>query len=333
MPGSYSALELFAGGGGMALGFHNAGIKHIALIDHDIYCCQTLRHNMDTPVIHADINDYDFNSFKNNDIDIISGGFPCQPFSTAGKGLGLKDSRSNAFYGYLNAIKTINPKLLVCENVPGLIYHNKGQTLDIIRDQLGAAGYVSYVNILNAQHYDVPQARKRLVIVGVRQDIDVEYRIPEKQSHTITLREALCNTPIPEHELTNGTRYSFNKTKVLDLVPPGGNWRSLPVEIQKSYMKGSYNSTGGRTGMARRLSWDKPSPTLTCSPAQNQTECCHPDKTRPLTIREYARIQTFPDDYLFYGSLACQYTQIGNAVPVNLAYHIAKSLIAVLDAI
>ena len=106
------------------------------------------------------------------------------------------------------------------------------------------------------------------------------------------------------------------------MIPPGGCWRNLPEDIAKKYMGKSFTQSGGRTGIARRLDWDKPSLTLTCSPAQKQTERCHPTETRPLSVREYARIQTFPDDWLFAGSVSSQYKQIGNAVPVNLGYHV-----------
>lgn len=116
------------------------------------------------------------------------------------------------------------------------------------------------------------------------------------------------------------------------MIPPGGYWRELPLEIQKEYMKGSFHLSGGKTGMARRISWDEPCLTLTCAPAQKQTERCHPDETRPFTVREYARIQTFPDDWIFEGSMTSQYKQIGNAVPVNLAEEIGKSLVKTLNA-
>ena len=116
-------------------------------------------------------------------------------------------------------------------------------------------------------------------------------------------------------------------------VPQGGYWRDLPDDLQREYMRGSYFLGGGKTGLARRLSWDEPSLTLTCAPAQKQTERCHPDETRPLTIREYARIQTFPDEWEFHGSLSSVYKQIGNAVPVNLAYAIGRSLVSVLNQV
>ena len=117
----------------------------------------------------------------------------------------------------------------------------------------------------------------------------------------------------------------------MELVPEGGYWRDLPEEIQKTYMGASYFLGGGKTGMARRLSWSEPSLTLTCNPAQKQTERCHPSETRPLNVREYARIQCFPDDWEFMGSQSSQYKQIGNAVPVNLGYHVGLAVRAMLN--
>lgn len=117
----------------------------------------------------------------------------------------------------------------------------------------------------------------------------------------------------------------------MKLIPPGGYWRDLPAKLQKEYLGKSLNLSGGKTGMARRLSWNEPSLTLTCNPAQKQTERCHPSETRPLTIREYARIQCFPDDWNFFGSISNQYKQIGNAVPVNLGYHLGCCIIAMLE--
>jgi len=117
---------------------------------------------------------------------------------------------------------------------------------------------------------------------------------------------------------------------MMDLVPEGGCWRDLPVDIQKEYMMASYYMGGGKTGMARRLSWSEPSLTLVCTPAQKQTERCHPSETRPLNVREYARIQTFPDEWKFSGSVSAQYKQIGNAAPVNLGYYMGLSAIAMI---
>jgi len=139
----------------------------------------------------------------------------------------------------------------------------------------------------------------------------------------------LFDTDVPPSE---GQKYPKRKAEIMALVPQGGYWRDLPLEIQKEYMKKSFYLGGGKTGMARRMSWDEPCLTLTCAPAQKQTERCHPEETRPFTIREYARIQTFPDDWIFEGSATQQYKQIGNAVPVNFAYEIGASVVRFLNA-
>jgi len=144
---------------------------------------------------------------------------------------------------------------------------------------------------------------------------------PREKLAVTTLRSALEHVPP-----SDGASYPAEKARVMKMIPPGGNWRDLPTAEQKRYMKGSFALGGGKTGLARRLSFDEPSLTLTTAPAQNQTERCHPVETRPLTVREYARIQTFPDDWIFAGSTASQYRQIGNAVPVNLGYHIGIAI-------
>jgi len=128
-------------------------------------------------------------------------------------------------------------------------------------------------------------------------------------------------------------KYPPKKQRVMEMVPEGGDWRDLPVDVQKEYMGGSFYLGGGKTGMARRLSLDEPSLTLTCAPAQKQTERCHPTETRPLSVREYARIQTFPDDWQFAGNLTAQYKQIGNAVPVNLAWAVGRAVMRLMNQI
>jgi DNA (cytosine-5)-methyltransferase 1 len=149
---------------------------------------------------------------------------------------------------------------------------------------------------------------------------------PKEKDYTVSMREALTDVPA-----SVGQQYPARKKEIMDIVPPGGYWRDLPIELQIEYMAGSFFLGGGKTGMARRLSWDEPSLTLTCSPAQKQTERCHPAETRPLNVREYARVQTFPDDWAFQGSVNSQYKQIGNAVPVNLGFHVGRCLIAMLE--
>ena len=181
--------------------------------------------------------------------------------------------------------------------------------------------------MLRAQFLDVPQKRERLIIFGLRGDLNSEILFPAEKDYTITMRAALKRVP-----KSDGQQYSEAKYEIMEMIPEGGYWRDLPQDLQKKYMGGSYHLGGGKTGMARRLSWAEPSLTLTCNPAQKQTERCHPSETRPLTVREYARIQTFPDDWVFAGSTSSQYKQIGNAVPVNLGYHIGLAIRKILGA-
>ncbi|MFS1520700.1 DNA (cytosine-5-)-methyltransferase [Flavobacterium covae] len=330
----YKVLELFAGAGGLAVGLEKAGLKCIALNEIDKYACQTLRKNRPKwNVLEGDIKNFDFSKFEGK-ADIVTGGFPCQAFSYAGKKLGLADARGTLFYEFARVVKEVNPLICIGENVRGLLSHDKGKTLEGMISILDEIGYnVVPVEVLKAIHYKVPQKRERLILVGIRKDITIKYDYPKPYNKIYNLEDALkrgelfdCNVP-----KSNGAKYPQSKKEVLDLVPPKGYWRDLPLEIQKEFMGGSFHLGGGKTGIARRIGWDEPCLTLTCSPAQKQTERCHPDETRPFTVREYARIQTFPDDWEFSGSLAQQYKQIGNAVPVNLGQEIGYSLIKFLN--
>ena len=332
---NYSVLELFAGAGGLAIGLEKAGIKCKVLNEIDKWACQTLRKNRpDWKVLEGDIKEYSFKKYR-NEIDIVTGGFPCQAFSYAGKKLGLKDARGTLFYEFARVVKDVQPNICIGENVKGLLNHDGGKTLNGMISILDEIGYkvVSPVSVLKAINYNVPQKRERLILVGIRKDIDIEYNYPKPYSKIFNLEDALkkgdlYKTDVP---ISKGAKYPTHKKEVLDLVPPKGYWRDLPLDIQKSYMKKSFYLGGGKTGMARRIGWDEPSLTLTCSPAQKQTERCHPEETRPFTVREYARIQTFPDDWQFEGSISQQYKQIGNAVPVNLAKEIGYSIIKFLN--
>lgn len=330
----YNVLELFSGAGGMALGLHKAGLQPIALVDKDKDANKTIKHNFPTwNVIEKDINDLadqGIDSIINdiNSIDIVTGGFPCQPFSYAGKRAGLKDTRGTVFYSLAKIIEEINPKMFVLENVKGLLNHDKGKTFEVVYSILTDMNYRVEYRLLNSWDYSVPQKRERVFIVGIQNKYNTTFNWPEKHFYKPVLKDVLYN--VPE---SKGSKYPDHKKKVLELVPPGGCWIDLPDEVAREYMGKSYFSGGGRRGMARRLSYDEASLTLTTSPAQKQTERCHPEETRPFTIREYARIQTFPDDYEFIGSISSIYRQIGNAVPVNLAYEIGKVIIKTLDEI
>ena len=309
------AIELFCGAGGLALGMHNAGINHQLVVDNNKDSIKTIASNYADWNPHLeDVNDLDLTEYRGK-IDIMAGGFPCQAFSYAGKGLGFADTRGTLFYEFSRLIDEVKPRLVIGENVRGLLNHDGGRTLSTIVSELESIGYSVAYKILRAQFFDVPQKRERLIIFGVKNDEDIYF--PVEKDYTISLRAALKSVPKSE-----GQKYSSYKKKIMDLIPEGGYWRDLPLALQREYLAGSFELGGGKTGMARRLSWSEPSLTLTCNPAQKQTERCHPKETRPLTVREYARIQTFPDDWEFAGSVSSQYRQIGNAVPVNLGYHI-----------
>ncbi|NDI98666.1 DNA (cytosine-5-)-methyltransferase [Flavobacterium sp. LaA7.5] len=330
----YKVLELFAGAGGLAVGMELAGLKCVALNEIDKSACQTLRRNRPNwKVLEGDVKMFDFSEYYNK-VDVVTGGFPCQAFSYAGKKLGLNDARGTLFYEFARVVKEVNPPICIGENVRGLLSHDKGKTLEGMISILDDIGYnVMPIQILKAVNYKVPQKRERLILVGVRKDIDLRYEYPKPYKQTYNLEDALkkgklYDTNVP---ISKGAKYPKSKTEVLELIPPKGYWRDLPIEIQKEYMGGSFYLGGGKTGMARRIGWDEPCLTLTCSPAQKQTERCHPDETRPFTVREYARIQTFPDEWRFEGSLAQQYKQIGNAVPVNLGREIGYSIINFLN--
>jgi DNA (cytosine-5)-methyltransferase 1 len=322
---NYSAIELFAGSGGTALGFENAGINHKLLVEIDKHACNTLRKNFsDINILCQDVRTVDFYEYKN--VDIVQAGFPCQAFSYAGKTLGFEDVRGTLFFEFARCIKETMPKIAIGENVKGLLTHDSGKTLKTMINVLSGLGYKVECRLLKAQHFDVPQKRERLIIMAIRKDLDVPFIFPEPNNYVISLGEALQNCPE-----SVGQKYPQKKYDILKQIPQGGCWKQLPIDLQKEYMGQSFFAGGGKTGIARRLSLTEPSLTLTCSPAQKQTERCHPTETRPLTVREYARIQTFPDNWEFCGPMTSQYKQIGNAVPVNLSYHLAKSIIKMLN--
>lgn len=334
----YQLIELFAGAGGMALGLERAGFESILLNELDKKACATLRANRPHwNVIGGTVADVDFRPYLGK-ADVLTGGFPCQAFSYAGKKLGFQDTRGTLFYEYARAIDETQPKMIVGENVRGLLNHDGGRTLETMLAVLRELGYSPLEpRVLKAIHHRVPQKRERLILVAFRNDVaaHADFQWPAPAGKLFTVRDALrkgrlFDADVPE---SGGEAYSDAKRKVMELVPPGGYWRDLPDDVQREYMMNSYFLGGGKTGMARRMSWDDPCLTLTCSPAQKQTERCHPEETRPFTTREYARIQTFPDDWKFVGSQSSVYRQIGNAVPVNLIERLGLSMVAAMNRI
>lgn len=330
---SFTSIELFAGCGGLALGLEKAGFENKLLCEIDNDCVKTLLKNRPKwNVINKDITNVNFKEFKYK-IAVVSGGFPCQSWSQAGKREGFNDKRGNLFFQFKRAIDEIQPSIFIGENVQGLATHDNGKTIKLIKKHLESIGYiVKEPTILNANNFDVAQKRKRLILLGIRKDLKdwgTKLKYPEElKTKKLVLKDVLGN--VPE---SDGAKYSEEKKNVFKLVPPGGCWVDIPVDIQKKYMKGSFTSGGGKRGILRRISWNEPCLTLLTTPSQKQTERCHPDEERPFTIRESARIQSFPDEWIFEGSTNKIYKQIGNAVPPNLAYHIGKSVFNLLNQI
>lgn len=317
-------IELFAGAGGLALGLEQAGIKGDLFVEFDHSACTTLRTNRPEWVtLEMDIHKVDFTPWKG--IDLVTGGAPCQAFSYAGLRKGFGDTRGTLFAEFARCVRETEPRMFLFENVRGLVNHDHGRTFETIRHEFESLGYSLQWKVLNACYYGVGQKRERIIVIGIKEGSKIHFEYPEPDEKWTTLKEALKDCPKSE-----GQEFSENKRKVMELVPPGGCWVDLPEDIAKSYMGKSYYSGGGRRGMARRISWDEPCLTLTTSPSQKQTERCHPDETRPFTVREYARIQSFPDDWQFAGSIGEQYKQIGNAVPVELARRIGLKIVEAL---
>jgi DNA (cytosine-5)-methyltransferase 1 len=256
-------------------------------------------------------------------LDLLSGGAPCQAFSYAGKRLGLEDARGTLFYHYALFLHKLQPKVFLFENVRGLLTHDHGRTYKTMLDIFSLEGYSIQKQVMNAWDYGAAQKRERLITIGIRNDLidRLQIDLPRPHMYKPVLRDILCDVPPSE-----GVQYSEHKRKIFELVPPGGYWRDIPEEIAKSYMKSCWDMGGGRTGILRRLSMDEPSLTVLTSPSQKQTDRCHPLEARPFTVRENARCQCFPDDWMFKGGVGQQYKQVGNAVPVQLAYEVAKKI-------
>lgn len=330
-----NTIELFAGAGGLALGVEKAGFNTIGLIEFDKEACETLRKNRPNWRVICDdianISSLDLEEYfqiSRGELDLLSGGAPCQAFSYAGKRLGLEDARGTLFYHYAIFLEKLQPKMFLFENVRGLLTHDNGKTYKTMLQIFAEAGYTIQKQVLNAWDYGVAQKRERLITIGIRNDLidRIKFEFPTPHSYKPVLKDILVN--VPE---SAGVAYGANKKKLFDLVPPGGYWRDIDPKLAKEYMKSCWEMEGGRTGILRRLSMDEPSLTVLTSPSQKQTERCHPTESRPFTVRENARCQSFPDDWEFCGKVMSQYKQVGNAVPVNLAYEVAVKIKEALE--
>jgi len=322
----HTFIEVCAGAGGLSSGLMKAGFTPLLLNDNNKDCCETLKKNhVGTNVICSSMEDLKLTEYIEK-VDLLTGGIPCQSWSQAGLRKGLDDPRGELMIKFADMIHILKPKIFMIENVKGLITHNNGESIEQIisllnRDDLYNIEY----QLLNSADYSVPQKRERVFIIGLLKDKNLLFQFPQKNEKQILLKDILVNVPV-----SIGAKYNEEKIKLFKQIPQGGCWIHLPQELQMSYLGNSYYSGGGKRGILYRLSMEKTSLTLLCTPSQKQTERCHPLEERPLTVREYARIQSFGDEYIFTGSLASQYKQIGNAVPVELARQMGVSLINAL---
>jgi len=361
------SISLFAGAFGLDLGIEQAGFNTISVVEKDRDATKTIalnRPHLQESAVPREIekvNTQDLlaeggrvlkldRALRPGEVDLVTGGPPCQPFSTAGKRGSVMDPRGSLFMDFIRIVKEVQPRFFLMENVRGLlsapIRHRPinqrgknypplepdempGAALNVVLAEMKELGYSVVYNLLEAADYGVPQNRERVIFIGSRDSEAATFPLPKySQNGKVlpkwrTLRDALTSLVDPELEFI---AYSESRLKYLKLLKAGQNWRDLPAELIKEAMGGAYNSEGGKVGFYRRLSWDKPSPTVTTSPHQKATDMCHPVELRPLSVRECAKIQTFPDDWIFYGSVTSKYKQIGNAVPVLLAKEIGSYL-------
>ena len=350
-------ISLFSGAMGLDIGLAKAGLNVVIGQDFDASCVKTMRAN-GHKVLEGDIREIEpqqllsLTGLHIGEPFLICGGPPCQPFSTAGKRLGINDPRGSLFMDFIRMIDYIRPRFFVMENVKGIMSaplkhvplaerddkdpeQRLGTVLDVILSEFNKLGYKTVYGVLDAVNYGVPQFRERFVLIGSRDNEDIFLPIPTHfQMHqNQEYQWKSVRSVIEDLEFDSGecATLSDERLKFLKMVPEGGNWRDLPEDIIPIAMGGAYTSGGGKVGFYRRLSYDQPSPTVVTSPVQKATMMCHPTQNRPLSVKEYARIQQFPDNWIFTGTTAAKYRQIGNAVPVGLAEAIGKAVIAVAD--
>mgnify|MGYP000366925460 FL=1 len=349
------ALSFFTGAMGLDIGLKKAGIDVILACESEKFIRETIKLNNPKLKVLEDINLYTPEQIKkaaglkkNEKVDLIVGGPPCQAFSTAGKRLSINENRGVVFIKFLEVIKKLKPTYFVIENVRGLLSvplkhvphrkrkgklkqrEEKGGTLKFILNYLNKCGYKVSFNLYNSANFGTPQVRERIVIVGNKKE-KLPYLSPTHSEHGNyglkswnTFKSAIKGLHNINHDFV---KFPEHRIKYYKKIKEGQNWKSLSISLQKEALGSSYFAGGGKTGFLRRLGWNKPSPTLVTDPTMPATDLAHPELNRPLSIQEYKRVQEFPDDWKLSGSLRNQYKQIGNAVPVSLGKAIGKLIV------
>ena len=345
-----NSLSFFSGALGLDLGLEQAGFKSVLACEIDKDARETIIANRPDLTVIDDINKFNTEDFEDvidfSKIDLIEGGPPCQAFSTAGKRKGFSDSRGNVFLKFLETIEKIKPKYFVIENVRGLystkyelefnefskydiderLYAKKGSALLYAVKRMEESGYNINFNLYNSMFFGVPQTRERVIIIGTLNQQKVPFL---KKTHgegfkdIVTIKQAFKGI---DYSNDKHQKLSERTIKYVSLLKSGENWRNLPENLVEEAMGNSYKLGGGKTGFFRRLDWNKVSPTIVTSPVMPATLLCHPEENRPLSIKECARIQQFPDNWVFKGNVTSIYKQIGNAVPVGLGKAIGDAI-------
>ena len=352
------AISFFSGAMGLDIGLEKSGINLLLACEFDKICRRTITANRPDIGMIGDIWKYDANQIReyaglslDDDLDVMVGGPPCQAFSTAGARRGFNDDRGNALIRYVDLILEMRPKFAVIENVRGLLsapmIHTPhaeridgwrpvaeelpGGALMHVLEKLRDGGYGVSFNLYNSANYGVPQSRERVIILCSRDGSSLPHLMPTHSQfgeyglpRWRNLRDAFegLDPNSGDHE-----EFPENRLRFYRLLGPGQYWKHLPKNLHREALGGSLDSGGGKTGFLRRLDWDKPSCTLVTSPTMPATDIAHPEEDRPLTVQEYARIQQFPDDWIFCGSVKDKYKQIGNAVPTGLGEAIGKAIL------
>lgn len=313
----YKVLSLFSGSGGLDLGFIQTNMFEVVLAnDINPNACETYRANIGEHILCQDIRDLS----DLPEVDVLIGGPPCQGFSTANPNRAFDDERNWLFKEYKRILLQTQPRVFLMENVSGMMTLEKGTVFELIKSELTEAGYRIQTKVLNAVDYGVPQSRRRVIIVGVRNDIAQEYFFPPPKvvpplfGQFSTVGDAFSsqiNTNNPNHSVSKLTDLNQERLKH---IPQGGSMVDCPEELR--------NNSDLKRAM-RRLSMDKPSYTIVHN---NCDHYYHPTESRRVTIREMARLQGYPDDFIFYGSKSEQSRQVANSVPVLLGQHLAQSV-------
>lgn len=349
----YNILDLFSGAGGFSLGFDMvSGYKTAIAVDYDINALNTFQNNFpDTTCIQGDICDKNIKNqiideCKKKSVNMIIGGPPCQGFSLKGKNLGVNDQRNYLFLEYLEIVKAIKPKVFVIENVKNMLVSGKGFFINQIKSLFSEIGYSLDYGILNSVNYGVPQTRERTIIIGVLGNKGIS--LPTNTLNTpYTVRDAISDLSYLESgeggdistyitksntkyqkQMRNNSKLLYNHKATNHSPLAIKKMNMIPAEADKSFLPKELHGKQQHKTTWSRLIWDKPSPTIdTRFDTPSNGRNTHPILNRSITPREAARLQSFPDTFIFYGNKTSICRQIGNAVPPLMAKGIAKHII------